>query len=202
MKTIKSMWILLVFIVLTDLVFSQPKVELGIKVSRCYDKLMIDFPLSQWETDVFLNSYYGINAELLISFFKNLYLRMEVLQLNKFDYTDGGYFSFFSNPGADLIYNIPLKYRITPLVFAGIKYLNYYNLPEDDLRHYTTPYQINAGLGIQYKHRKNLKIISELQLYNKYISDTRRWAIFDSPYWIMVDEIAILRLNIGVRIEL
>lgn len=196
--------LLLTTAILVNIGHAQPKVELGIKASRCYDGDVQYYSSSfsdSIEVESYIDYYTGFNAEILIGFFKYTYLRMELVQYQKFDYESGGKIGLFSEPGADLIIDMPLKGRIVPSIYGGIKYIMYFNLPGNDRRSLSNPYYIDAGLGIHYKLKSNLKIFSEIQLYSKYLVDPRRHPHGEIT-WHGSELIGLARFNLGVRFGL
>lgn len=55
-------------------------------------------------------------------FFNNLYCRLELIELRKYVYTGEIQCVALSNLAMNLKYQIPIRYRVKPFVYCGIKY--------------------------------------------------------------------------------
>lgn len=146
--------IALIFFV-SSIGYSKTSIALDLTYTRYTNFWYIVFENSSWENEVFLDKYYGITGNFNISLIKNLDFRIELIKVIKYDFSGGVEIGLFSKPGIDIIYNIPLHWKITPSVFGGVQYIRNINFPTNDKRGEANPCKIDGGLGLKYSIQKN-----------------------------------------------
>jgi hypothetical protein len=186
--------------------WAQPKVGVGLKLTRNMQSwgenfMGIDSTIYEtWSQEWF----WGIGGDLVIDFTRLLTLRMGVLEYNFISNGegegDGGTsLSLFSNINADLIFVLPVGRRISPLVFAGLTYERFYNKPMNDLRAFASPYNIRLGFGGRYLVNDRIKLLLDIQAWDKRQSGVDMDAGFIS--WEINELLGLARANLGVHYE-
>ena len=181
--------------------YSQPKVELGMKVTRFMMAEIWTYGGATWDMDVFYELYWGMSGELVIDFTKNICLRLEALELKNYD-RGGVSIDIFSNLDADLIIVLPIGRRFSPLVYSGFCYERFWNKPVNDYRSLGPGYEWHVGLGAQYKLRKKVNLFLEIEVYTKYQTEYRRVPLEDMVYSVSSGSLGVGRINFGTRLEL
>lgn len=188
---------------------AKTTVELGIKMTRFFlesswrysrtDSIPIAF-----DVDVAYERYYGASTELLISFIKNLYLRMELIELKKFDTESlGGGFglNLFSNVDVDALYILPLWRRVSPLLYGGVNFENFYGKPYNDIRAWGATYEYRLGMGVNYRFRRNTNIFIEIQSMT-WTQYTKRIPLVDVLLTDWFYLFGLGRVNLGCRVRI
>ncbi|MEO0124597.1 MAG: hypothetical protein ABIL69_11420 [candidate division WOR-3 bacterium] len=192
---------ILIIIVFFFFVYPQPRVELGIKTTRYLMSEMIMFSQGTWNVDIFLEKYWGISSEIVISFTKNIYLRSEFLELKKYD-SGGNSLNLLSNLNTDLIAVLPVNWNLRPLFYGGFSYEKYSNLSLNDYRGIAPVYNVRAGSGLLYTRMKNPKLFLEIEMYNYKQSEYRRVPMEDMIFNIRCESLGFNRVNLGLRFQL
>jgi hypothetical protein len=200
----KSILITAVLLMMAGMINAQPTVGAGLKMSRHEVSFLITgdgYEEYLWER------YWGISCDITVSFTRYLTLRMETVEFKKFDASGGtgnggSSFSLFSDLDADLMFILPLKYPISPLVYAGTNFENFMNKPMNDPRGIATPSELRMGLGLLYRLREKSKLQLELQVYDK----RQTAACPDSGYpgsfsYEIIETIGFNRANLGAYIN-
>jgi hypothetical protein len=142
-----------------------------------------------------------------VNFTRYLTLRLETIEFNKYDNGEfsgnGGYsFSLFSDLDADVILSAPIRYRIAPLVYAGMYFAKFMDKPANDPRGIAMPAELRIGLGALYRLQEKSKLQFELQIY-----EMRQYAAEPYPgvpgafYYESEYCIGINRVNLGYYYE-
>ncbi len=194
--------------------FAKIDVALGLKTSRFFiengfyyervDSVPMAFNVD-WEYE----RYFGLSAELLITFIKNFGLRLELIEYKKFDNNEpfknrgcgGSGLALFSNLDADLIYILPFWYRVSPLFYGGMNLENFYGKPYNDMRAHGATYEYRIGVGLNYRYNRNINIFSEIQTFTCF-QYTKRLPLVDATYTDYYYLLGLGRINLGCRIRL
>ncbi|MEO0162348.1 MAG: hypothetical protein ABIL39_02840 [candidate division WOR-3 bacterium] len=200
MKKTNIKCITLIAITIT-LVSAEQSVEVGIKITRFATHCVTYYSEGYWNVDWWYEPYWGFNIEVLAGLVKNLYLRFEMIEARKYTGNGGTGFNIFYDLATDIEYFIPIGRKISPLVYAGIKYKRYDNKPFNDPRNGHIHHEYYLGSGITYRLNKQSKIILEIQLFNDF-TIWREFAPTDMLYGGSGRTIGFGRANLGYRIKL
>lgn len=187
----------------------EPKVSVGLKFTNfylrdrytAYDPECFFFNYTVW-----YEPYVGVSGELLISFIKDLSLRLELTEFRIYCYRDslpedgGQRVQFFEDLDADIIYILPLGRRFRPLVYGGLSYSRYFNKPLNDIRAVDPVYEIRLGPGLNYQIQKRINAFCEFQLFTWYQTPSERLIGFlDVAVGTTAYILGLPRINLGLR---
>ena len=179
--------------------FGQPEVEFGLSATRFLLSEGWLFP-NYFDTYVIYEYYWGLSADLTISFTKNLYVRQRIAELKRFDEGGTG-LDLLSALDVDLVYILPFFRRISPLIYAGFKYEHVWGKPYNDWRAYGPKYEYRIGIGLNYAVRDRLNIYIEGQLFTKYQYYFRH-PIIDAMCTETGEILGFPRIDLGCRIRI
>lgn len=192
--------------------FAKIEVELGLKTTRffiedSYGYVRVDSVPIAFDVDFAYERYVGVSSELLVSFIKNLYLRMELIEYRLYDrgpirwgYGGSG-LNIISNLDVDVIYILPSWHRVSPLVYGGIGLEDFYGKPLNDMRAWGPAYEYRIGLGVNYRLTPRVKMFVEVQSWTCF-QYTKRLPLLDELYSVYYDLLGLGRVNLGCRIRL
>ncbi len=200
----KSICMTAMVVIMAGTAYARPSVGLGLKMSRH----MVSWEVSgDGYKDYLCEYYWGISCDAVVNFSKFIALRLETIELKKFDnrqgFGDGGYsYSIFSDLDADIIFILPLRSRIAPLVYAGMNLEKFENKPMDDPRGFATPAEWRIGCGALYRLREKSRVQFELQIYDQ--RRTKAESYCDLPGCFSyegMETIGLNRANLGFYYE-
>ncbi|MBE0434067.1 hypothetical protein IBX73_11470 [candidate division WOR-3 bacterium] len=194
---LKSMILTLVFSLSA---FGQPKVEIGLRGTRYLLSEGRFFEGCYFNTFVNREHYWGLNADLIISFTQNLYFRQGIIEFKKFD-TGGTGLNILSGLDADVVYVLPFFKRISPLIYAGICYENVWGKPYNDFRAYGPKYEYRIGLGLNYVVQDKLNIYLDGQIFTRYQYYFRD-PLEDAMNIVTMEILGFPRIDLGCRIKM
>jgi len=178
----------------------SPRVQFGVRLSH-YDVLDVGYFPGNFNLDIRWEPYLGVSSELLISPLKNLFLRLELVQLRfytRHQLGGGQSLHLFDNLDADLIYVLPVGKKVSPLVYGGVNLEKYYNKPIADWRAFGANYDIRLGTGVLWRVKKNIDVFGEVELL-KWAQLHRHAIYFDAPEAFGYFLFGFPRVSVGVR---
>ncbi|HEX7319880.1 MAG TPA: hypothetical protein VF399_05945 [bacterium] len=200
----KSILITAMILMMAATINAQPTVGLGVKMSRHEVSFLITadgYEKYQWER------YWGMSCDITVNFTRYLTLRVETMEFKKFDNSgglgNGGYsFSLFSDLDADLMYILPLKFPVSPLVYAGANFEKFMDKPVADPRGIATPSELRIGLGVLYHLREKSKLQLEFQIYDKRQTAAQSYSDYPESFvYETMEAIGFNRANLGAYIN-
>lgn len=180
--------------------YGQPKVEIGVRATRYLLSEGWFFDGSYFNTFVNREYYWGLSADLVISFTKNLYFREGIVEIKKFD-TGGTGLNILSSLDADLVYVLPFFRRIAPLIYVGVNYDHVWGKPYNDWRTYGPKYEYHIGIGVNCFARDKLNIYLNGQLFAKYQYYFRD-PLEDVMNIVTMEVLGFPRIDLGCRVRL
>jgi hypothetical protein len=193
----KKILIIHIYLISACIGFSLPVFEGSLKITKFNTTAIIFFPLENHELRIF-EEYLGFGIDGLLNFFNNLYFRMEIAEIRKYEYMGDTKGVLLSNLALDLEYLLPIGWRFSPLVYLGTKYGPYdYRFPKDTLFQIVNN-EFHWGLGAVYRLANKSKIILEFQIYSH-----NKWYFYGSDFfWYEAETWGIEKINLGFRYRL
>ncbi len=193
----------LLFVACATVGYARPTLGLGLKLIHNMMSQGTTYILPDTSTYVVWDQEYfwGIGGSFIVNFTEHIGLSMEAVEFNlnsdRPGEGNGGItLDLFSGLNADLVITLPVGRRISPLVYGGVTLKKFFGKPVDDPRNDAFPYNIRLGLGGQYTINDRVKVVADIQMYDKTQTEAEGY-----PYtsWEITETVGIVRFDVGVH---